>query len=173
MTEAFGAMDEALRLARLALESDDVPVSSRRTRRQMVRFVGRGRNEKRELTGDPNRACGGRCVARRGGGDGYVEPQRPHPGRHTRTLCYVRWRDSSIPASQKLSSVRGTTKRRPEASRMFCEHGRCPHELGEVVGGVRATNGVVNLRMYFVQLRIAPQNPKTPQVYVKKSIKIY
>jgi len=51
MTEAFGAMDEALRLARLALESDDVPVGA------VVlapdgSIVGRGRNE-RELTGDP------------------------------------------------------------------------------------------------------------------------
>ena len=51
MTEAFGAMDEALRLAASALESNDVPVGA------VVlapdgSIVGRGRNQ-RELTGDP------------------------------------------------------------------------------------------------------------------------
>ena len=51
MTEAFGAMDEALRLARSALESNDVPVGAVVLSPDGV-IVGRGRNE-RELTGDP------------------------------------------------------------------------------------------------------------------------
>ena len=51
MTEAFGAMDEALLLARLALESNDVPVGAVVLSPDGV-VVGRGRNE-RELTGDP------------------------------------------------------------------------------------------------------------------------
>jgi tRNA(adenine34) deaminase len=51
MTEAFGAMDEALRLARVALESNDVPVGAVVLSPDGV-IVGRGRNE-RELTGDP------------------------------------------------------------------------------------------------------------------------
>lgn len=51
MTEAFGAMDEALRLARIALESNDVPVGAVVLSPDGA-IVGRGRNE-RELTGDP------------------------------------------------------------------------------------------------------------------------
>lgn len=51
MTEAFGAMDEALRLARIALESNDVPVGAVVLSPNGA-IVGRGRNE-RELTGDP------------------------------------------------------------------------------------------------------------------------
>ena len=51
MTEAFGAMDEALLLARLALESNDVPVGAVVLAPDGA-SVGRGRNE-RELTGDP------------------------------------------------------------------------------------------------------------------------
>ena len=51
MTEAFGAMDEALRLARVALESNDVPVGAVVLSPDGA-IVGRGRNE-RELTGDP------------------------------------------------------------------------------------------------------------------------
>jgi tRNA(adenine34) deaminase len=51
MTEAFGAMDEALRLARVALESNDVPVGAVVLSPNGA-IVGRGRNE-RELTGDP------------------------------------------------------------------------------------------------------------------------
>ena len=51
MTEAFGAMDEALLLARLALESNDVPVGAVVLAPDGA-IVGRGRNE-RELTGDP------------------------------------------------------------------------------------------------------------------------
>ncbi len=51
MTEAFGAMNEALRLARLALESNDVPVGAVVLSPDGA-IVGRGRNE-RELTGDP------------------------------------------------------------------------------------------------------------------------
>ena len=48
MTEAFGAMDEALRLAQ---ESNDVPVGAVVLSPNGA-IVGRGRNE-RELTGDP------------------------------------------------------------------------------------------------------------------------
>ena len=51
MTEAFGAMDEALRLARVSLESNDVPVGAVVLSPDGA-IVGRGRNE-RELTGDP------------------------------------------------------------------------------------------------------------------------
>ena len=51
MTEAFDSMDEALRLARLALESNDVPVGAVVLSPDGA-VVGRGRNE-RELTGDP------------------------------------------------------------------------------------------------------------------------
>ena len=51
MTEAFDSMDEALRLARLALESNDVPVGAVVLSPDGA-IVGRGRNE-RELTGDP------------------------------------------------------------------------------------------------------------------------
>ncbi len=51
MTEEFGAMDEALRLARLALDSNDVPVGAVVLSPDGA-IVGRGRNE-RELMGDP------------------------------------------------------------------------------------------------------------------------
>lgn len=51
MTEDTVAMDEALRLARLALASNDVPVGAV-VLDSSGRIVGRGRNE-RELTGDP------------------------------------------------------------------------------------------------------------------------
>lgn len=51
MTEAFDSMDEALRLARLALDSNDVPVGAVVLSPDGA-IVGRGRNE-RELTGDP------------------------------------------------------------------------------------------------------------------------
>jgi tRNA(adenine34) deaminase len=51
MTEVTVAMDEALRLARVALESNDVPVGAV-VLGESGTIVGRGRNE-RELTGDP------------------------------------------------------------------------------------------------------------------------
>lgn len=51
MTEDTVAMDEALRLARLALASNDVPVGAV-VLDSSGQIVGRGRNE-RELTGDP------------------------------------------------------------------------------------------------------------------------
>ena len=51
MTEVTDAMDEALRLARVALESDDVPVGAVVLAPDGT-IAGRGSNE-RELTGDP------------------------------------------------------------------------------------------------------------------------
>ena len=51
MTEVTAAMDEALRLARIAVESNDVPVGAV-VLDETGAIIGRGRNE-REETGDP------------------------------------------------------------------------------------------------------------------------
>ena len=151
MTEAFGAMDEALRLARVALESNDVPVGAVVLSPDGV-IVGRGRNE-RELTGDPTAHA--EVVALR---DAAAATGKWNLSDHTLVvtlepcvMCagailnariskvvFGAWDDKAGAAGSVTDVLRTRT---------------LPARVGEVVGGVRAGESSALLTEFFGRLR--------------------
>jgi len=151
MTEAFGAMDEALRLARVALESNDVPVGAVVLSPDGA-IVGRGRNE-RELTGDPTAHA--EVVALR---DAAVSTGNWNLSDHTLVvtlepcvMCagailnsriskvvFGAWDDKAGAAGSVIDVLRTRT---------------LPARVGEVVGGVRADECSALLTEFFGRLR--------------------
>jgi tRNA(adenine34) deaminase len=151
MTEAFGAMDEALRLARVALESNDVPVGAVVLSPDGV-IVGRGRNE-RELTGDPTAHA--EVVALR---DAAAATGKWNLSDHTLVvtlepcvMCagailnsriskvvFGAWDDKAGAAGSVMDVLRTRT---------------LPARVGEVVGGVRADDCSALLTEFFGRLR--------------------
>ena len=151
MTEAFGAMDEALRLARVALESNDVPVGAVVLSPDGA-IVGRGRNE-RELTGDPTAHA--EVVALR---DAAVSTGNWNLSDHTLVvtlepcvMCagailnsriskvvFGAWDDTAGAAGSVIDVLRTRT---------------LPARVGEVVGGVRADECSALLTEFFGRLR--------------------
>lgn len=151
MTEAFGAMDEALRLARVALESNDVPVGAVVLSPDGA-IVGRGRNE-RELTGDPTAHA--EVVALR---DAAASTGKWNLSDHTLVvtlepcvMCagailnariskvvFGAWDDKAGAAGSVTDVLRTRT---------------LPARVGEVVGGVRADECSALLTEFFGRLR--------------------
>ena len=151
MTEAFGAMNEALRLARLALESNDVPVGAVVLAPDGA-IVGRGRNE-RELTGDPTAHA--EVVALR---DAAAATGNWNLSDHTLVvtlepcvMCagailnsriskvvFGAWDDKAGAAGSVIDVLRTRT---------------LPGRVGEVVGGVRADECSALLTEFFDRLR--------------------
>ena len=151
MTEAFGAMDEALRLARVALESNDVPVGAVVLSPDGA-IVGRGRNE-RELTGDPTAHA--EVVALR---DAAAATGKWNLSDHTLVvtlepcvMCagailnariskvvFGAWDDKAGAAGSVTDVLRTRT---------------LPARVGEVVGGVRADECSALLTEFFGRLR--------------------
>ena len=151
MTEAFGAMDEALRLARVALESNDVPVGAVVLSPDGA-IVGRGRNE-RELTGDPTAHA--EVVALR---DAAASTGNWNLSDHTLVvtlepcvMCagailnsrisqvvFGAWDDKAGAAGSVIDVLRTRT---------------LPARVGEVVGGVRADECSALLTEFFGRLR--------------------
>jgi len=151
MTEAFGAMDEALRLARVALESNDVPVGAVVLSPDGV-VVGRGRNE-RELTGDPTahaEVVALRDAARATGNWNLsdhtlvvtLEPCVMCAGAILNSrlskVIFGAWDDKAGAAGSVTDLLRTRT---------------LPARVGEVVGGVRADECSALLTEFFGQLR--------------------
>lgn len=151
MTEALGAMDEALRLARVALESNDVPVGA------VVlapdgSIVGRGQNE-RELTGDPTahaEVVALRDAARATGGWNLtdhtlvvtLEPCVMCAGAILNSriskVVFGAWDDKAGAAGSVTDLLRTRT---------------LPARVGAVVGGVRADECSALLTEFFGRLR--------------------
>lgn len=151
MTEVTVAMDEALRLARVALESNDVPVGAV-VLGESGTIVGRGRNE-RELTGDPTAHA--EIVALRDAAQtvgswnlsGHtlvvtLEPCVMCAGAilnsRISTVVFGAWDDKAGAAGSVIDVLR---------SRVL------PARVSEVVGGVRADECAALLTEFFGRLR--------------------
>lgn len=151
MTEVTAAMDEALRLARLAVESNDVPVGAVVLDEAGV-IIGRGRNE-RELTGDPTAHA--EVVALRNAAEtvgswnltGHalvvtLEPCVMCAGAilnsRISTVVFGAWDDKAGAAGSVIDVLR---------SRVL------PARVSEVVGGVRADECAALLTEFFGRLR--------------------
>ena len=151
MTEVTVAMDEALRLARVALESNDVPVGAV-VLGESGTIVGRGRNE-RELTGDPTAHA--EIVALRDAAQtvgswnlsGHtlvvtLEPCVMCAGAilnsRISTVVFGAWDDKAGAAGSVIDVLR---------SRVL------PARVSEVVGGVRADDCAALLTEFFGRLR--------------------
>ncbi len=151
MTEVTAAMDEALRLARLAVESNDVPVGAVVLDEAGV-IIGRGRNE-RELTGDPTAHA--EVVALRDAAEtvgswnltGHalvvtLEPCVMCAGAilnsRISTVVFGAWDDKAGAAGSVIDVLR---------SRVL------PARVSEVVGGVRADECAALLTEFFGRLR--------------------
>lgn len=151
MTEAFGAMDEALRLARVALESNDVPVGAVVLSPDGA-IVGRGRNE-RELTGDPTAHA--EVVALR---DAAVSTGNWNLSDHTLvvTLEPCVMCAGAILNSRISKVVFGAWDDKAGAAGSVTDVLRTrtlPARVGEVVGGVRADECSALLTEFFGRLR--------------------
>jgi len=151
MTEDTVAMDEALRLARAALTSDDVPVGAV-VLDSTGQIVGRGRNE-RELTGDPTAHA--EIVALRDAAHSHgswnlsdhtlvvtLEPCAMCAGAilnaRISRVVFGAWDDKAGAAGSVLDVLRTRT---------------LPARVGEVVGGVRADECSALLTEFFGRLR--------------------
>ena len=151
MTEVTAAMDEALRLARLAVESNDVPVGAVVLDEAGV-IIGRGRNE-RELTGDPTAHA--EVVALRDAAEtvgswnltGHalvvtLEPCVMCAGAilnsRISTVVFGAWDEKAGSAGSVIDVLR---------SRVL------PARVSEVVGGVRADECAALLTEFFGRLR--------------------
>ena len=151
MTEVTAAMDEALRLARLAVESNDVPVGAVVLDEAGV-IIGRGRNE-RELTGDPTAHA--EVVALRNAAEtvgswnltGHalvvtLEPCVMCAGAilnsRISTVVFGAWDEKAGSAGSVIDVLR---------SRVL------PARVSEVVGGVRADECAALLTEFFGRLR--------------------
>jgi tRNA(adenine34) deaminase len=151
MTEVTAAMDEALRLARLAVESNDVPVGAVVLDEAGV-IIGRGRNE-RELTGDPTAHA--EVVALRDAASAVgswnltghalvvtLEPCVMCAGAilnsRISTVVFGAWDDKAGAAGSVIDVLR---------SRVL------PARVSEVVGGVRADDCAALLTEFFGGLR--------------------
>ena len=151
MTEVTVAMDEALRLARVALESNDVPVGAV-VLGESGTIVGRGRNE-RELMGDPTAHA--EVVALRDAAEtvgswnltGHtlvvtLEPCVMCAGAilnsRISTVVFGAWDDKAGAAGSVIDVLR---------SRVL------PARVSEVVGGVRADECAALLTEFFGGLR--------------------
>ena len=151
MTEVTVAMDEALRLARVALESNDVPVGAV-VLGESGTIVGRGRNE-RELMGDPTAHA--EVVALRDAAEtvgswnltGHtlvvtLEPCVMCAGAilnsRISTVVFGAWDDKAGAAGSVIDVLR---------SRVL------PARVSEVVGGVRADECAALLTEFFGRLR--------------------
>ena len=151
MTEAFGAMDEALRLARVALESNDVPVGAVVLSPDGA-IVGRGRNE-RELTGDPTAHA--EVVALR---DAAASTGNWNLSDHTLvvTLEPCVMCAGAILNSRISKVVFGAWDDKAGAAGSVTDVLRTrtlPGRVGEVVGGVRADECSALLTEFFGRLR--------------------
>jgi tRNA(adenine34) deaminase len=151
MTEAFGAMDEALRLARIALESNDVPVGAVVLSPDGA-IVGRGRNE-RELTGDPTAHA--EVVALR---DAAAATGNWNLTDHTLvvTLEPCVMCAGAILNSRISKVIFGAWDDKAGAAGSVTDVLRTrtlPARVGEVVGGVRADECSALLTEFFVRLR--------------------
>ncbi|MDP4586387.1 MAG: nucleoside deaminase [Microbacteriaceae bacterium] len=151
MTEDTIAMDEALRLAGVALSSDDVPVGAV-VLNSTGQIVGRGRNE-RELTGDPTAHA--EIVALRDAARAHgswnlsdhtlvvtLEPCAMCAGAilnaRIAKVVFGAWDDKAGAAGSVLDILRTRT---------------LPARVAEVVGGVRADECSALLTEFFDQLR--------------------